>query len=441
MFKMQRIRTMIKCSNVCKFKDRKEILKMFRVFAWILCLSGFLYQTSQLVSLFFSGKTIAENRVEKLKFTKLPAITICLPFFMSFQRFSETYPQYQQLYKNYTHLVKRNKWDKQDYSNYDQFFETFLKAYKDEQVPIGKMFELAINYLDDFHVDITVFDEQDQLIYISEKRKWFRSLWVNAVPRICFTTFSDLDDKYRVYKTQMREINIEIRHNNMDYSHYYLGSKGIYVSLHSANLLPDYKEGQTFQKIQNGKVNLISYSEIHTTLLPSPYETNCKTYEMETNEQNMRSDCVMKCITNRILKECDLKCLNSWDNYNPIREMNAHEYYDYPICDSDKFKINGSMVGCVGWKQAEFEAICEKICPKNCFEIHYDFVIRPQSWGRDWDVYGLKIIHDQHPDQIVDHRPIMTWLELVSSCGGLLGMWLGVSFAIIFEQVLSIFKR
>ena len=141
---MQRIRTMIKCSNVCKFKDRKEILKMFRVFAWILCLSGFLYQTSQLVSLFFSGKTIAENRVEKLKFTKLPAIAICLPFFMSFQKFAQIYPKYYDLYKAYTDHVKANKWEKPSNDKYFKLFNAFETAYRTEHVPFGKMFETAI---------------------------------------------------------------------------------------------------------------------------------------------------------------------------------------------------------------------------------------------------------------------------------------------------------
>ena len=49
--------------------------------------------------------------------------------------------------------------------------------------------------------------------------------------------------------------------------------------------------------------------------------------------------------------------------------------------------------------------------------------------------FGVKIVHDQRPDQIIEHRPAMTWLELVSSCGGLLGMWLGLSFAFILEHM------
>ena len=301
------------------------------------------------------------------------------------------------------------------------------------------MFETAIENLTYGRIDITAFDEHGQMIFIDQHRKWFRSIVVNRYPKICFTKFSALDDNYRHFTIQIRDITFEIVHKNEDYSHVMFGSKSIYFSIHSPNILPDFKEDQTFQKLSNAWITLVRYSEIHTTLLPSPYQTHCKTYELETNEQNMRSDCVMKCITDRIIKECDIKCVSPWNNYKPIRENNVHDYYDYPICDTDKF--NQTMIDCVGWKQAKLEPKCEDQCLKNCYEIHYDFEVRKQILKKPWDVYGIKLIHDQHPDQIIEHRPAMTWLELVSSCGGLLGMWLGISFAFVFEHGYRILKR
>jgi len=44
------------------------------------------------------------------------------------------------------------------------------------------------------------------------------------------------------------------------------------------------------------------------------------------------------------------------------------------------------------------------------------------------------------PDQLLSYRPLMSWIELVSNFGGLLGMWLGFSALFIVEYVMKLIK-
>ena len=51
------------------------------------------------------------------------------------------------------------------------------------------------------------------------------------------------------------------------------------------------------------------------------------------------------------------------------------------------------------------------------------------------------IQHNQLPDVLVRHMPEMSFISFVSNFGGLLGMWLGLSVLIIFDNIFSFTKR
>src|SRR5690349_8679173 len=57
----------------------KRLIKTFSIIFWSFC---FVYQSSQLITIYISGKTVVENRVERFKYSQIPAITICLPTFI-----------------------------------------------------------------------------------------------------------------------------------------------------------------------------------------------------------------------------------------------------------------------------------------------------------------------------------------------------------------------
>ena len=73
--------------------------------------------------------------------------------------------------------------------------------------------------------------------------------------------------------------------------------------------------------------------------MPSPFETNCKTYELKTNESLMRSDCEMKCYIDLVIKECQLNCIFLWHNDKLIREQLSRLYHGLHMCDDEKLNV------------------------------------------------------------------------------------------------------
>jgi len=94
--------------------------------------------------------------------------------------------------------------------------------------------------------------------------------------------------------------------------------------------------------------------------------------------------------------------------------------------------------------QTKYEYICESLCPPNCEESYYGFDVYighdatvASTWSKPKHQFSIIIRHDSVLDQIVEHRPILSWIELVSNFGGLLGMWLGLSVVFIFDSILK----
>ena len=77
--------------------------------------------------------------------------------------------------------------------------------------------------------------------------------------------------------------------------------------LHSSNIFPNFYYEANFQPISNGFMSLVQYREIHNRLLPPPYETQCKEYDIERNGKKMRSDCITECMTDHVMNNCSLE--------------------------------------------------------------------------------------------------------------------------------------
>ena len=179
-----------------------------------------------------------------------------------------------------------------------------------------------------------------------------------------------------------------------------------------------------------GKENLVTYSETQTKLLPPPYETNCKHYPIDnTGKQDMRSDCINKCVIDKLEDEFKLGCIWSERNVRLTRLENMLRYRYLPFCDTKSSRYSGGLYTVVSRTQLMLISMCQDKCPKNCLERFYNFEVRAQS---DWrqsngTFFTITLEHNRFPDQTTEHKPILDWITLVSNIGGLLGMWLGFS--------------
>ena len=191
-----------------------------------------------------------------------------------------------------------------------------------------------------------------------------------------------------------------------------------------------YKMDNVFQRINLSMANFITYSESQMRLLPPPYLTNCTEYG-KNSEHNTRNDCVQKCVDRGLQRQFNLTCVWSNKNFKLMRRDSLQEQSKMGICWYDSF--NCAAITAV---QYTLINVCEDLCPKNCFESFYTYEVKPAQW-RPENRFSININHNRFFDQVIEHKPILDWITLVSNLAGLLGMWLGFSFAFTMNHVIN----
>ena len=264
-----------------KFKA-KTYLKLICFTMSSIC---FVYQSSQFVSIYFSGKTVVENRIERLKYSQIPAITVCLPTFFDVDKFSEylkgsNKQGHRQLYKKYLDYNKTtlNEWNNETELILSSLWDKYHNLYKKEH----KVFRL-IDLFNNASTSMTVgfrwtsyaFNETDHIFKLKTPRP-IHSIVMDYISVNCFTIFSDFDREYRKRKVSLARLVVKLTHSNRSFPLNRLYNENFYISLHSQNNLPDYKLENVFRKLEMGRCNFITYSERQTKRLPPPYQTNCK---------------------------------------------------------------------------------------------------------------------------------------------------------------------
>ena len=88
------------------------LLKMYKISLcnWIsivVCNVGLFYQTFILLKDFYEGKTMVNVRIGRIYNETLPAITICYPELISFEKVTKFNEEWQDHYKSYISLIKK----------------------------------------------------------------------------------------------------------------------------------------------------------------------------------------------------------------------------------------------------------------------------------------------------------------------------------------------
>ena len=350
----------------------------------------------------------------------------------------------RQLYQEYHQLkdqVNKEGWNDQVEGKQRKLHNKFIyEVFPRINVSIIEIFDnISIEDLNITSYKSIALNENDQILELPTPIS-YKSLAPFSDPRKCFTYFNDFDPRFRGKKFNLIKLEIKFTHNKLTFptSEYYSGD--FHIALHSPNILPIYIREESFKSLTMHRVNVISYKEIRTTLLPAPYDTECVDYKLDDRgQQNMRSDCIQKCIDTKTLKDFPkIECFSTFANYKLIRRDNLFDLAQLRLCNYNEYNDSFNLE--MQYAQINFENQCKKKCLKSCFEQFYDFsidVTKGHNWVKEYNDAAITLQHSRFPDQIIRHKPIMRWIELVSNFGGLLGMWLGLSIAFLFEYFIK----
>ena len=189
--------------------------------------------------------------------------------------------------------------------------------------------------------------------------------------------------------------------------------------MHSPNVL----FVENFNIISPGYVYYIRYSQWNIERLGKGYETDCREY----NPINYtRSDCIFDCYQDKVKYYCRTK---DFVGSNILRRK---IYFEQGNLNLSKCTVNESI---------HFETIksCEDNCHKECHFTYYSFTINKYL---KFNMYQarLKINHNEMPDLTIRYIAEMPLLTFICNFGGILGMWLGISFYSIVEIIWKILR-
>ena len=251
----------------------------------------------------------------------------------------------------------------------------------------------------------------------------------------CFTIFSHLKEKHRDLKIDLTNINIE--HSSS--LHWYPLNliDHFYFEIHSPNTLPDFYE-TNLVTYDIKKEHKFYYNQFPVELLSNTYDTHCFEYDLDYKfgNFNTRSDCITTCSQKYIKSECKIKEGIVGSRYILRREVLEQDQFRELSFTKDEYICQDQV-------EDEAKSMCEKECKPDCIFKYYS-VLNETLDNNNWDGhYLIKIIieHNSNPDVYIKYVPQTTLLSLICNFGGLLGMWLGLSFLHTITELLTFFQR
>lgn len=185
--------------------------------------------------------------------------------------------------------------------------------------------------------------------------------------------------------------------------------------------------------------------------LPPPFQTGCHGYGIQNGGFGSQSDCITQCMFKDVVRD------NYEDLYLLFKEIPSFEELhffiniDLFLFQNDSVRFRNETSVRFGRIFARFKAkytLCPKLCPVDCVSVNYflkkyksdvDFDLHKET--DNWKVeFGF--IHDDKTDLFLKHSPLMDFMSLMGTVGGLGGMWVGFSFTGLLKNLSGwIWKR
>ena len=422
--------------NLRRGTNFNELFKM-KYFLFIICFTLLLYQSIDLLNEFMSGKTVTNINYEIIRNTTLPAITIC-PHYLDFRRMAMSNKNVSIIHENYLKEIRNAS---KIESRNDLINEYYMKA-------LEMFFKLEgnkININDNLLENLTPFIDQknetsldveirssiahgdiDNDLIRSEITNYkmksipmesIRITLYNKMPFVskCYTLFSHSHSLWNNLNINFKYILLIL---NLDPNSISVTpSISIPIVMHSPNDLPF----EYFNFINHGYSYIIRYSQWNIERLGKRYETDCREYKPKSYT---RSDCIFDCYQDKVKHYCQTQDF--------VRSIMLRRIIYF-------VQINLNLSECTVSDEIHYESLksCEDQCHKECHFSYYSFTISKLTEGKMYQA-SLKIYHNEMPDITIRYIPEMPLLTFICNFGGILGMWLGLSFYTIFEDIWKI---
>ena len=414
------------------FINRKLLITLF-------CVIGFTYHTISLTWEYLSGNTVVNILIGPLFKEGLPAITIC-PGYMAIDKVAKLSEALENLYQDYLHYINLNNdtsYNSQMRYTHNQASDIIKRMVRNGEIDIGSMFyNFTYNYnykkpSIEFYLHGTsiIEGEFEQLINHSNIVKMddgkenfmvkvhpIESMVLDYSMYKCYTFFSHIDSVWKNVKIDFKRIKIVAKFDLMSHPHM---DMPVPIFIHSPNDLPLVEQGKLLP-LESGISQSIQYSTIKILRLGRAYETDCREYG-HGYEFDTRSSCIVSCVKHHHDTICDNNSLPEMGNL--VRKKFITKNYKKTITN------------CTDYSKIKQDALvnCSKHCKFNCQYKYYPGNIHRLIEIEDISSSDVIMEHNTMPDVLIKYIPETILISFVCNFGGLIGMWLGLSFLTVIE--------
>ncbi|XP_066445366.1 amiloride-sensitive sodium channel subunit beta-like [Eleutherodactylus coqui] len=223
---------------------------------------------------------------------------------------------------------------------------------------------------------------------------------------------------------------------------------GLRVVLHGQRKMPfPEDEGVNVPPGQESDIGMV---KVHVKRLQEPYRSRCSNGQSITNyyadvygTDYSREACKKSCAQTKLIRNCGCRM---W-------EFPAPPELDAPLCNISDLSIN-NCVERYEYKLSHDQLRCH--CPLQCDEENFDLTLSSSQWPsnaylnsfskriesrrgyqdtqtiRD-NIVKVVVYYQQLNYELIEEVPSMQLVDLFSSIGGLVGLWIGVSVCTVAE--------
>ena len=407
-----------------------------KYFLFLICITLLLYQSTNLLNVFMSGKTVTYIHYGIIRNTTLPAITICKPD-LDFKKLSMLNENVSILYQEYLRKIENasisdiNVMDKYLFGIYmkalDILFHSkttiininnyilenltpFINQMNETILSSTFRFSTAHGNIDNDLIRITYNSYQMK----SSPMESIRIFIYKRIPVVykCYTLFSHLHSYWNNIYIVFNEVHIMLKIDQ--FSTPIIPTLPILTMMHSPNTLPF----ESYDSVGLGYTFIIGYSQLNIERLGKGYDTDCREYKPQVYT---RSDCIFDCYQEIAKYHCQ-----------------TQDYVGSPIFRRKSYfeQRNLNLSECIVSDKIRYESLksCEDKCHKECHFTYYSFTISKFT-EINMNQVNFIIKHNSLPDITIRYIPEMPLLTFICNFGGILGMWLGLSFYTIFQHI------